>query len=117
MSPSTPESPPLCHLPPIKAQLYEQVEKTVETLRSLPAECKEHNRDSSIGQDRKRAIAVLIVLTNLVPVCLPSLLSGQLLIFWKMISFGLGIGGGLIIGESLGVNGPSDAAWIPASYS
>ena len=34
-----------------------------------------------------------------------------------MISFGLGIGGGLVIGKSLGVDGPSQAAWIPASYS
>ena len=34
-----------------------------------------------------------------------------------MISFGLGIGGGLVIGRSLGVDGPSQAAWIPASYS
>ena len=34
-----------------------------------------------------------------------------------MISFGAGIGGGLHIGKSLGVQGPSQAAWIPASYS
>ena len=34
-----------------------------------------------------------------------------------MISFGLGIGGGLVIGKSLGVDGASQAAWIPASYS
>ena len=34
-----------------------------------------------------------------------------------MISFGLGIGGGLIIGQSLGVDEPTQAAWIPASYS
>lgn len=34
-----------------------------------------------------------------------------------MISFGAGIGGGLSIGMSLGVQGPSKAAWIPASYS
>ena len=34
-----------------------------------------------------------------------------------MISFGAGIGGGLSIGKSLGVQGPSEAAWIPASYS
>ena len=34
-----------------------------------------------------------------------------------MISFGAGIGGGLSIGKSLGVQGPSKAAWIPASYS
>ena len=35
----------------------------------------------------------------------------------QMISFGAGIGGGLTIGQSLGVRGPSQAAWIPASYS
>ena len=34
-----------------------------------------------------------------------------------MISFGAGIGGGLSIGKSMGVQGPSKAAWIPASYS
>ena len=34
-----------------------------------------------------------------------------------MISFGAGIGGGLSIGKALGVQGPSEAAWIPASYS
>ena len=34
-----------------------------------------------------------------------------------MISFGAGIGGGLSIGKSLGVQGPSEVAWIPASYS
>ena len=34
-----------------------------------------------------------------------------------MISFGAGIGGGLSIGKSMGAQGPSEAAWIPASYS
>lgn len=34
-----------------------------------------------------------------------------------MISFGAGIGGGLSIGKSLGVQGPSKAAWVPACYS
>lgn len=35
----------------------------------------------------------------------------------KMVSFGAGVTGGLLIGESLGVRVPSQTAWIPASYS
>ncbi|CAF9935386.1 hypothetical protein IMSHALPRED_010210 [Imshaugia aleurites] len=77
------------------------VEGSVEVRGSLAPDYIEHKQDVSIGQARRRAIAILIVFTNLVP----------------MISWGLGIGGGLIIGKSLGVDGPSQAAWIPASYS
>ncbi|CAD6588673.1 MAG: hypothetical protein ASARMPREDX12_003407 [Alectoria sarmentosa] len=98
MSYSIPKPPSPCHLPSIRAK---NGETGVEAPKSPPPEYRKQEQDSSIGQACKRAIAVLIVLTNLVP----------------MISFGLGIGGGLIIGKSLGVDGPSQAAWIPASYS
>lgn len=77
------------------------MEAIVQKPDAPPLEYRAQDHDFPIGQARKRAIAILIVLTNLVP----------------MISFGLGIGGGLIIGQSLGVDGPSQAAWIPASYS
>lgn len=77
------------------------MEKGAERSTPPTPEHTKQGKTFSIGQARKRAIAVFIVLTNLVP----------------MISFGLGIGGGLIIGQSLGVDGPSQAAWIPASYS
>ena len=34
-----------------------------------------------------------------------------------MNSFGAGIGGGITIGKALGVDDPSEASWIPASYT
>lgn len=43
----------------------------METPGSPPPEYKEQEQDVSIGQARKRAVAILIVLTNLVPVCQP----------------------------------------------
>ncbi|KAL9066573.1 MAG: hypothetical protein Q9161_007474 [Pseudevernia consocians] len=98
---STPKPPRPCHLPSSHARNGETVETIVETTRPPSPEYKEQEQDVSIGQARKHAVAVLIVLTNLVP----------------MMSFGLGIGGGLVIGKALGVDDPAQAAWIPASYS
>lgn len=77
MSHSTPEPPSLCHLPCIKAQMPGQMAHTVEPIIEvtsfLPPEYIEDEQVASIGHARKRAVAVLLVLTNLVPVCLPTL--------------------------------------------
>ena len=79
MSHSPPELPDPCHLPSIRLQVTEMMDTIEEVQRSLPSEYTEHEKgagkDDSIGQARKRAIAVLIVLANLVPVCLPILSS------------------------------------------
>ena len=72
MSHSPPELPSLCHLPSIKPDVDDMMETIEEIKKSLPPDYREHGQ---IGEARKRAIAILIVLTNLVPVCLPILLS------------------------------------------
>ena len=76
----------MCHLPPelpspcqqksIKTQVIEVLEiNDVVQQKSLPSEHIMNGQDVSIGQARKLAIAVLIILTNLVPVCQPTALS------------------------------------------
>lgn len=70
MSYSTPEPPSPCHLPSTKAQICDRVENVVERPGS-PPQYGQQQQNTPLGQARKRAIAVLIVLTNLVPVRLP----------------------------------------------
>lgn len=55
---------------------------------------------SNLSQRRQKAVAILLILANFVP----------------MISFGAGMGGGLHIASSLGVTELSQASWIAASY-
>ena len=124
MSHPTPKPPKPCHLPSVQAQSNEPAESIADTLRSPTLEYTKPEKALPVSQARKRAIAVLIVLTNLVPVSQPTplppshpnptLAEPSLP---KMISFGLGLGGGLTLGRALGVYEPSQAAWIPASYS
>lgn len=71
MSNSIPKPPSPCYLPSIQAKNSETVERVLEMPRSPPPE---QGQDFPIGQTRKRAIAVFIVLTNLVPVRQPILL-------------------------------------------
>lgn len=54
----------------------------------------------SIPQSRQNAVAILLILANMVP----------------MISFGAGIGGGAHIAASFGVTATSQSSWIAASY-
>ena len=50
--------------------------ETIDALqKSLPPEYREHGQDASVGHARKSAIAVGILLTSPVPVCLPILLT------------------------------------------
>ena len=75
MSHSLPPEPPLpCHLPSIIAQTISDVEQTAQTLGFPPPEPTKHPQNPTpLGLARKRAIAVLLVLANLVPVCSPLL--------------------------------------------
>ena len=75
MSQSGPELPSLCHLSDLKTQISETIEVAVEVSESLTPKHKEHGQEISIGKARKRAIAVLIVFSNLVPVRLSVRLS------------------------------------------
>lgn len=64
-----PPSP--CHLPSVQENESETVEAIVEKSEAPPLEYRAQDHDFSTGQARKRAIAILIVLTNLVPVLQP----------------------------------------------
>ena len=59
------------------------VEGSVEVRGSLAPDYIEHKQDVSIGQARRRAIAILIVFTNLVPVRIPILFPTPLLMYCK----------------------------------
>ena len=74
MSHLPPELPSPCQQKSIKTQVIEVIEINEVVQRSLPSDYSINGQDVSIGQARKRAIAVLIVLTNLVPVCQPHVL-------------------------------------------
>ena len=69
MSHAGPDPPSPCYLPPVKAQISEKVEATVVELpRAETPENGEHRQDISVGRARRNGIAILIVLTNFVPV-------------------------------------------------
>ena len=74
MSHLPPQLPTPCQQKSIKTQVIEVIEINEVVQRSLPSEYSIYGQDVSIGQARRRAIAVLIVLTNLVPVCQPTVL-------------------------------------------
>ena len=74
MSHLLPELPSPCQKKSVKTQVIEVIEINEVVQRSLPSEYSINGQDVSIGQARKRAIAVLIVLTNLVPVWQPTAL-------------------------------------------
>ena len=74
MSHLPPQLPTPCQQKSIKTQVIEVIEINEVVQRSLPSEYSIYGQDVSIGQARKRAIAILIVLTNLVPVCQPTVL-------------------------------------------
>ena len=71
LSHSPPELPSLCQQKSIKNQIIEVIEINDVVQSSLPSEYGINVQDDSIVQSRKRAIVVLIVFTNLVPVCQP----------------------------------------------
>lgn len=68
-----PELPSPCQQKSIETQVIKVIEVTEVVQRSLPSDYSINGQHISTGQARKRAIAVLIVLTNLVPVCLPTI--------------------------------------------
>ena len=74
MSHLPPELPSPCQQKSIKTPVIEVIDIDEVVQRSLPSEYSINGQTVSIGQARKRAIAVLIVLTNLVPVCQPTVL-------------------------------------------
>ena len=71
MSHLPPELPSPCQQKSIKTQIIEVIEIDEVVHRSSLSEYNINGQDVSIGQARRRAIAVLIILTNLVPVCQP----------------------------------------------
>ena len=74
MSHAEPNPPCPCYLPPVKAQPSEKVKAIIVEISSSEApKNEEYSQDISIGRARKNGIAILIVLTNLVPVS-PSIL-------------------------------------------
>ena len=76
MSHLPPEPPSPCQQKSIKNQVIEVLEiNEVVWQKSLPSDHIMNGQDISIGQARKLAIALLIILTNLVPVCQPTVLS------------------------------------------
>lgn len=70
----SPELPSPCQQKSIKSQAIKVIEIGEVVQRSLPSEYSIDRHIVSIGQARKRAVAVLTVLTNLVPVCQPTAL-------------------------------------------
>ena len=86
-------------LPQVPAKSHLKGAVSLEVPSVLPVPTKDEY-PVSLSQSRKTALAVLLVLANFVP----------------MITFGAGMGGGLHISASLGVNEPSQASWIAASY-
>ena len=74
MSHLPPELPSPCQQKSIKTPVIEVIDIGEIVQRSLPSEYSLNGQTVSIGQARKRALAVLIVLTNLVPVCQPTVL-------------------------------------------
>lgn len=73
MSESPPELLSQYRSPSINSQVTELIEIIDALQESLPPVYREHGQDASIGQARKRAIVVGILLTSLVPVSLPIL--------------------------------------------
>jgi len=94
MSPPTTPSP--CHLKD-SAALKEK--PTSSKTSTTPTPTIEDN-SSPMAQSRQTAVAILLILANIV----------------TMLPFGAGMGGGLHIASTLGVTEPSQASWIAASY-
>lgn len=91
-------------LPPVHQTLNE--EDITSSIENTALESNEgHFRETinvgdKLTQSRKTAIAITLILSN------------SILFF----SFGSTIGGGLEIGKSFGVNDPTTATWVAASY-
>ena len=87
-------------LPQVPAKSHLKGSVSLKIPPITPVATKDDCFSVTLSQNRKIALAVLLVFANFVP----------------MISFGAGMGGGLSISASLGVNEPSQASWIAASY-
>lgn len=88
-----PATPSPCHM---KVDATPEEKTTSHRMPTILTE----DHPSTMPQTRQTAIAILLILSNIV----------------TMLPFGAGMGGGLHIASTLGVTEPSQASWIAASY-